>query len=260
MRAHTAAGWNATRRAGFFVARVARVARVAALAATAGCGPAPTPHSTVEGAPQTAPGTSSEQPVQPARVLASSASVRLLLPTDAFFREPSDGWSARFRVENRSPHTVYLDLAAPTLVHPNQYGAVTTPQRLLVDERHLLDEPLTDEELAALRATHADGDLTRLRAGEQLDVYVPFHGTGAALFAGFATQHMFVSLDGYLDMLTEDGSAERLSLAWSDTRTNDDTDVVLAMPVILGERDCRERRVVPRNGSPEWPVTTCRVR
>jgi hypothetical protein len=40
-----------------------------------------------------------------------SASVRLLLPTDAFFRETSDGWSARFRVENRSLDTVYLDLA-----------------------------------------------------------------------------------------------------------------------------------------------------
>jgi hypothetical protein len=184
----------------------------------------------------------------------------LLLPARAFFREARDGWSARFRVENRSPHTVYLDLGSPTLVRPNQFGPVTTPQRLLVDERRLADAPLTEQELAALHQARADGDLTRLRAGERLDVYVPFHGVGAVLFAGFATPHMFVSLDGYLDLLREDGGAERLSLAWSDTRTSDDTDVLLAMPVMLGDRDCRERRVAPRHGSPEWPVLLCRVR
>ena len=206
----------------------------------------------------------------PARVLASSPSLRLLvLPGETFFREPDDGWSVRFRIENTSHQEVYLDLASPTLVYPNQFGPVLTAERLLVDERRLPDAPLSESERSALEARRAQGALSPLSACAQVDIYVPFHGRGAALFAGFATPQMFVSLDGYLDAVRADGVPERLALTWTDAqaagpsaprggRTQRDTDLVMSMPVLLGDRECRRpRRIVPRGGAAEWPVVVC---
>ena len=81
------------------------------------------------------------------------------------------------------------------------------------------------------------------------------------MFMGFATPYVFVSLDGAIDVVDPDGVATRLSLAWTTERTSTDTDIVHRMPVVLAERDCRrEREVQPRQGSPEWPVVTCRPR
>jgi hypothetical protein len=194
----------------------------------------------------------------------------LVLPGQTFFREPDDGWSVRFRVENTSSQGVYLDLASPTLVYPNQFGPVLTSERLLVDERRLPDAPLSESERSALEARRAQGVLSPLSAGEQVDIYVPFHGRGAALFAGFATRQMFVSLDGCLDAVRADGVQERLALTWTEAqaagpsapprggRTQRDTDLVMSMPVPLGDRECRRpRRLVPRGGAAEWPVVVC---
>ena len=192
------------------------------------------------------------------RVLTRAASLSLSLPDPAFYREADDGWSVRLRVRNEGDHALRLDLAAPTLVHPNQFGAQTDAERLLVDERRLTDAPPSEEELAALRHAAAEGDLYELRAGDALDLSVPFHGTGAMLFAGFATPYMYVSLDGFLDALHPDGSVERLSLAWGEGSSGSDTDLVMPMPVMLAERACRARRVSPRAGSDAWPVRVCR--
>lgn len=221
--------------------------------AVVGCGARPA-HSAPEG---TEP--------EVARVLAVGSLVRLLLPTGTPYREAEDGFSVRLRVENASPEDVYLDLGAPTLVHPSQFGPLTTPEppstpaRLNIDERRLPADPLREADREALRQARRDGELTRLRRGESLDVYVPFHNTGARMFMGFATPWVFISLDGHLDALSESGETARVSLAWSDTRSSADTDIVLPMPVVLATRSCRERRIQPRGGSPEWPVITCPV-
>lgn len=195
------------------------------------------------------------------RVLATSPVARLLLPAEDLFREEGNTFSVRFRVENLTDHPLYLDLASPTLVNPQQWGPLTTEARQVVDEmRHDVGE-LRPADREALRAALRAETLTELPAGESLDVYVPFHGDGAQMFMGFATPWVFVSLDGALDIVTPAGDATRLSLAWTETRGNADTDIVHRMPVVLAERDCRrERSVQPRQGSPEWPVVYCRVR
>jgi len=154
-----------------------------------------------------------------------------------------------------------VDLASPTLVGPQQWGPLSTEERQVVDEsRHGLGE-LTGAERAALREAQLADRLTELPPGDSIDLYVPFHGTEARMFMGFATPYVFVSLDGAIDVVDPDGVATRLSLAWTTERTSTDTDIVHRMPVVLAERDCRrEREVQPRQGSPEWPVVTCRPR
>lgn len=197
----------------------------------------------------------------PPRVLATSPVARLLLPAEHLFREEGDTFSVRFRLENTSEHSLSVDLASPTLVGPQQWGPLTTPERQVVDEtRHALGE-LTDADRAALREAQLADRLTELGPGDSIDLYVPFHGTGAYMFTGFATLYVFVSLDGAVDVVDPDGVATRLSLAWTNERTSSDTDIVHRMPVMLAERDCRrERTVQPRLGSSEWPVVFCHVR
>lgn len=197
----------------------------------------------------------------PPRVLAISPVARLLLPAEDLFREEGNTFSVRFRVENLTDHSLYLDLASPLLVHPQQWGPLTSRERQVVDESRLDPGELTVAERDALRAALREEALTELPARESLDVYVPFHGDGAQMFMGFATPWVFVSLDGALDVVDPEGEATRLSLAWNDQRGTADTDIVHAMPVVLAERDCRrEREVQPRHGNPEWPVVHCRPR
>jgi hypothetical protein len=229
----------------------------------AGCrstGPAPAASAAPAGSAGD-PQTASAPPEAAPRVLATSPVARLLLPAEDLFREEGNTFSVRFRVENLTDQSLHLDLASPTLVGPQQWGPLTTPQRQVVDEmRHDVGE-LSAAEREALRAALRDGTLTELPAGESLDVYAPFHGADAQMFMGFATPWVFVSLDGALDVVTPAGETTRLSLAWTDARGNADTDIVHRMPVVLAERDCRrERSVLPRQGSPEWSVVYCRVR
>jgi len=229
--------------------------------AAAGCRGAGTAPAASE-APQVAahPETTPSDEAQP-RVLATSPVARLLLPAEDLFREEGDTFSVRFRVENLSDHSLYLDLASPTLVGPQQWGPLTTPQRRVVDERRHASTELTTADHDALRAALREGTLTELPAGESLDVYAPFHGTGAQMLMGFATPWVFVSLDGTLDVVDPQGEATRFSLAWTDERSTEDTDIVHPMPVVLADRDCRlERSVLPRQGSAEWPVVYCRAR
>ncbi|MBK6808426.1 MAG: hypothetical protein IPG81_05890 [Sandaracinaceae bacterium] len=229
-------------------------------AACRSTGPAPTASAAPAGSAGD-PHTASAPPEPAPRVLATSPVARLLLPAKDLFREEGNTFSVRFRVSNLTNHSLHLDLASPTLVGPQQWGPLTTEARQVVDEmRHNVGE-LSVADREALRAALRAGTLTELPAGESLDVYVPFHGADAQMFMGFATPWVFVSLDGALDVVDPQGEATRLSLAWTDTRGNADTDIVHRMPVVLAERDCRrERSVQPRQGSPEWPVVYCRVR
>ena len=197
----------------------------------------------------------------PPRVLATSPVARLLLPAEHLFREDGDTFSVRFRLENTSEHSLSVDLASPTLVGPQQWGPLSTEERQVVDEsRHGLGE-LTGAERAALREAQLADRLTELPPGDSIDLYVPFHGTEARMFMGFATPYVFVSLDGAIDVVDPDGVATRLSLAWTTERTSTDTDIVHRMPVVLAERDCRRKHTLsPRQGRPEWPVVYCPVR
>jgi len=232
------------------------------LLAVPGCRSSGATPATTEISPTGAdPETSSAPDSAPPRVLASGPVARLLLPAEDLFREEGDTFSVRFRVLNPTDQSLYLDLASPTLVGPQQWGPLTTELRQVVDEtRHNVGE-LSAAEREALRNALRAETLTELPAGESLDVYVPFHGTGAQMFMGFATPWVFVSLDGALDVVDPAGEATRLSLAWTDERSWTDTDIVHRMPVVLAERDCRrERTVSPRQGRPEWPVVYCHVR
>jgi hypothetical protein len=228
-------------------------------ASVAGCCGASSTEQTTQRA------TNTSEPAQPrasegasTRVLAENTPLRLVLPTPDLYREANDGFSVRLRVLNTSSREQYLDLASPTRVGPTHVGPLTTPERRIVDERRLPDEPLDDAGRERLWRARAEGSLTRLGAGESLDLYAPFHGREAAMFAVFATPWVFVSLDGYLDAIDSNGEVTRLSLAWNETRTRRDTDIVHPMPMALEERTCRrERRVLPRSGSTEWPLVVC---
>ena len=68
------------------------------------------------------PSASAAPDSAPPRVLAASPVARLLLPAEDLFREEGDTFSVRFRVENLTDHSLYLDLASPTLVGPDRHG------------------------------------------------------------------------------------------------------------------------------------------
>lgn len=137
----------------------------------------------------------------------------------ALYERPGDAafFYIRVRLTNVSPGPIGVDLSDPwATIYPNQWGGSTTPQRQVIDESHLVVQPLTAAQQADLRRRFAAGSLLRIEAGAAIEYYRNFNAAGRKQLDAERAPYVIVSLDG--QVVATDGSAvEQTALVSSGT-------------------------------------------
>lgn len=147
------------------------------------------------------------------------------------------------RIQNRRHVRIGVDLRDYwSVVYPNQWGALRSPHRTVIDERRARPKPLDAAGCAARkRAFSAGSALSFVRPGGAVDYFREFNASGRADVNRQATLgFLFVSLAGQIDW-TDGLRCETLPVGGPG-----DSDLILTTPIPWGQVPQAAHTVDPR--------------
>jgi hypothetical protein len=145
---------------------------------------------------------SADEPVAWQRVI--DGKMATVSVAKALFEQKDGKYSlAGFRVTNKTDQTIAVDLRSRNnCVWINQWSAIDTAEREIIDERRLVRPAFTKEDQAALASDFRTGTLVRIPAGKSVDYYCPFIGedkdSNRAAVERLMTKYVILSMDGEL--------------------------------------------------------------
>jgi hypothetical protein len=171
-----------------------------------------------------------QEPADPAWITAARGTMaEVRVERRIYAQTGSATFMLRFRIVNRGPGTLWADCSSGSDVHPQQWGAIATAARGIVDETRAPRPTLDAAARKALVARIAGGGLAAIPSGGSLDLYREFDGgAGSGRIERATGPSVFVSTAG--GCLVSDGTkVEDLSLEGEGFESHD---VVVPAPVV----------------------------
>ncbi|HEY3321236.1 MAG TPA: hypothetical protein VGP72_12270 [Planctomycetota bacterium] len=153
-----------------------------------------------------------------------------------FKRDGSTDFLIHVRVTNLTEKPLGVDLRDFWgVIYPNQFGFKQEKARGVIDERHMIHKPLTDEQKASLVEDFKAGKLASIPAHGSAAYFRRFNRDGSLEMAEKNEgKYLFISLDG-VQVLTDGVAVEQISCAWESNDTHakngTNTELFISTPV-----------------------------
>lgn len=136
-------------------------------------------------------------------------------------RDQDPHFYMQVRIDNASTKAIYVDLDDyGTVYHPNQWGVLNTSQRMMINERRLVQPGLDAARRQAIHKAFKAGGFTEIAPGSSITYFRDFNNRKPGRFEIYedraeGKQWLFVSLDGYL-VLTDGQVIEQTGQSQAD--------------------------------------------
>ncbi|MBI4355859.1 MAG: hypothetical protein HY597_05400 [Candidatus Omnitrophica bacterium] len=145
-------------------------------------------------------------------------------------KEGSNHFFIRVRLTNVIQQSIGVDLAHYwQVIYPNQWGIHQEDHRTMIDEKHMVDEPLDNQQKEQLITEYHARKLTMVKPGQAVDYYREFNASGRADVDRGHGNYFILSLDGRV-LVTDGSRVEALDCTWGP-RHSGCGDLVIPFPV-----------------------------
>ena len=146
----------------------------------------------------------------------------------------SDHFFIRVRLTNLSQQTLGADLRNYWgIIYPNQWGVHQKDHREVIDEGHMIHEPLDNQRKQQLVLDYRAGKLTMVKPGQAVEYYREFNASGRPDVDKSTGNYFLLSLDGRVSV-TDGSRVEALDCTWSQGPSTGCGDLVMPFPVQWG--------------------------
>ena len=146
----------------------------------------------------------------------------------------SDHFFIHARLTNLSPQPLGVDLRNYwDVIYPNQWGVHQKDYREVINEQHMIHEPLDTQQKEQLIADYHAGKLTMVKPRQAVEYYREFNASGRPDVDKSTGNYFLLSVDGRVFM-TDGNRVEALDCTWNQGASTGCGDLVIPFPVKWG--------------------------
>jgi hypothetical protein len=110
-----------------------------------------------------------------------------------------ESFLSKITIENKTKTDLAVDLSNYwKVIYPNQYGKLTKPERLEINEEHIIPDTLNQKKKDFLRKQFASKIFTQIPAGKSIEYYRNFNGGKKEQVLLNQGEFLYISFDGQL--------------------------------------------------------------